>query len=114
MNRPSMFAQAITRDDLRFAEKWGARALQLAMGVFLVYQWLGGRIGTPNDRLNAAERRQDAVDSTVRALGSRIAKVEAIAETSLRIQCLGMNRRDAQLSGVCREYPTRGETLSYR
>lgn len=103
MNRPSVLTSEISLDQVKSAGRWVGRLGQLAGIAVVVAVALGFRIDKPGERVTSLEKRVAALEESQLKTGQNV-------ETLLRLQCLSMTRRDAQLAGACVQYPTRDES----
>lgn len=74
----------------------------LAMGTAALVM-LGWRFEKPGERITVVEARVTTIESAIQLTASQL-------ELLVRLQCLQMSRREANLAGACKQHPTREES----
>lgn len=107
MNRPSMMTRELSAMDLKAMGKIVMNAVQVSGALFLVAYALGFRAEKPGERFDGIEQR-------VSVLEREVAKMAPEISVLVRMGCLKMSRREAQLAGTCAELPTQDESTRVR
>jgi len=80
----------------------------LAVSALLASGW---EIHRPDEVIGTTKKDVAALAVRTAALEQNIAGISVQMETVIRMQCLSISRRDANMAGTCGKYATRDESL---
>lgn len=81
----------------------------LAVLLLAIATAMGWRIQSPADVSKSTDDSITTLQSRTTALEVSVAAIRSDFQTVIRLQCIGMTRREAALAGACLNYPTRDE-----